>query len=483
MAEPGGQQSTISLPWRVRACRAGWKVVRYIWATFLLTLVLPKVVEVLFSDKPLRSLPNLWPILKAIIDYPLWTVLTFLGLLLLTGLFWFCRRAHTVEPQHVLTEHDRRHMLGRLRFQYEQMLTGMLQGAISMELGLAQRPAAVQHPASLALHLPNQPEQPLPHTTIIQAYELAQRELLILGEPGAGKSTQLLKLAHHLAEQAEHDITQPLPILLPLSSWATKQPPLHEWLIEQMSLVYDVHKDMCRQWLQGGQLLPLLDGLDEVEASKRATCITAINTYHHEHLLSLVVCSRTSEYEAAATHEQLALHSAVVVQPLSKEQVDVYLEHLGKPLAALRAAVRKNPMLQELAMTPLMVQVLALTYHGVSIRSLSQKEAQLREQIWADYVERMVSHKGDVKRYPLNQTLAWLSFLARQMRQHNQTIFYLEQLQPDWLPKRQRAFYQWSSRLVYGLVIGLVYGLVIRLALGPLQPHFLNSAIKSLEQS
>jgi NACHT domain len=411
----------------------------------------------LFSEKSLRSLPTLWPILEAILDHPFWTLLTFLGLLLLTGLFWLGSRGRSPTPQRALSEHDRVYMLKRLRFQYKQMLAQSLQGVVQIELGLASRSAAVQNVASLSLRLPDQPEQLLPpSTSIVQAYELAQQELLILGEPGAGKSTQLLELAHHLVEQAKHDAAQPLPIVLPLSSWATTHPPLHDWLVEQVALLYHVPKGLSLQWLQGEQLLPLLDGLDEMETSQRAVCITAINTYHHEHLQSLVVCSRTSEYEAAATQEQLALHSAVVVQPLSAEQVDTHLEHLGQPLVALRTIVRKNPILQELATTPLMVQVLVLTYHGVSIQALSQKEAQLREQIWTDYVGRMVSHKGNGKRYPLKQTLAWMSFLAQQMRGHNQTIFFLERLQPDWLPKKPRAVYRWST----GLLIGLTFGLV-----------------------
>jgi len=406
MAEPAGQPNSTALPWWVHTCRIGWKGIRYFWATFLLTLVLPKAVEMLFSEKPLRSLPNLWPILEAIIDHPLWTLLTFLGLLLLTGLFWLGSRGRPPTAQRALTEHDRLYMLRRLHLRYEQMLAQSLQGVVQMELGLASRSAAVQNVASLSLRLPDQPEQLLPpHTSIVQAYELAQQELLILGEPGAGKSTQLLELAHHLVEQAEHDVTQPLPVLLPLSSWATTHPPLHDWLVEQVALLYQVPKGLSQQWLQGEQLLPLLDGLDEVEASQRAACITAINTYHHEHLQSLVVCSRTSEYEAAATQERLALHSAVVVQPLSAEQVDAHLEHLGQPLVALRTTVHKNPVLQELATTPLMVHVLVLTYHGVSIQALSQKEAQLREQIWTDYVGRMVSHKGMGNAIPSSKRL------------------------------------------------------------------------------
>jgi DNA polymerase III delta prime subunit len=358
-------------------------------------------------------------------------------------------------------------MLRRLRLRYEQMLSQSLQGAVQVELGLASRPAAVQNAASLSLHLPHQPEQPLPpHTSIREAYELAQQELLILGEPGTGKSTLLLELAHHLVEKAEQDAEQPLPVLLPLSSWATAHPPLQEWLSEQVALLYDVPRSLSQQWIKAGQLLPLLDGLDEMEAFKRADCIVAINTYHRDHLQPLVVCSRTNEYETAATRERLVLHTAVVVQPLSAKQVDTHLANIGKPLAALRTSLQKNEVLRELATTPLMLQILILTYHGTLVRELSQKEARLREQIWDDYVQRMVKRKGDAERYPVNQTIAWLSWLARQMRAHNQTIFYLEQLQADWLPKRQRTFYRWSILLLMGLVGGLVGGLSFGLVFG-----------------
>lgn len=177
MAERAEQQSTTSLSWRVRVCRVGWEAVRYFWATFLLTLVLPKAVEMLFSDKPLRALPNLWPILKAVIDHPVWTLLTFLGLLLLTGLFWFGSRERATTTQGTLSEHDRIYLLRRLRLRYEQMLAQSLQGAVQVELDLASRSAAVQNAASLSFRLPDQPEQPLPpHTSIREAYELAQQE-------------------------------------------------------------------------------------------------------------------------------------------------------------------------------------------------------------------------------------------------------------------------------------------------------------------
>jgi len=370
-----------------------------------------------------------------------WPITVLIGccLLLIAALAWAVgRRVPSAVQAYLPTAQDRERMQRRLRLRYEQMLAQSLQGAVQVELGLISRPAAVHSAVSLSLRLPDQPEEPLPpHTSIKEAYELAQQELLILGEPGSGKSTLLLELAHHLVEQSEQDATYPLPVLLPLSSWAVSRPPLEVWLTEQLTLLYNVSRPLSQQWIQAKQVLPLLDGLDEMEASARAACIAAINVYHRDHLRPLVACSRTAEYAAATRHERLTLHTAVVVQPLSREQVDTYVANLGKPLAALRAALRKNAMLQELATTPLMLHVLILTYHGTSVRELSRKEMQLQEQIWTDYVERMVSRKGDVRRYPLSTTRAWLGWLAREMHQRNQTIFSLEQLQPDWLPKGQ----------------------------------------------
>lgn len=97
---------------------------------------------------------------------------------------------------------------------------------------------------------------------------------------------------------------------------------------------------------------------------------------------------------------------------------------------------------------------------------LPSKEAELQQQIWTDYVKHMVERKGDANRYLLQHTLRWLSWLARQMRAHNQTVFYLEQLQPDWFPQRQRKCYQWSAGLLFGLSTGLLFGLLTVLFFG-----------------
>jgi DNA polymerase III delta prime subunit len=55
-------------------------------------------------------------------------------------------------------------------------------------------------------------------TTIQQVYQQADHELLILGEPGVGKSTLLYQLGRDLLAQAQQQPNQPLPIIFSLSS-------------------------------------------------------------------------------------------------------------------------------------------------------------------------------------------------------------------------------------------------------------------------
>jgi hypothetical protein len=285
----------------------------------------------------------------------------------------------------------------------------------------------------------------------------------VLGEPGAGKSTLLLELAFDLVQQAERDYSLLLPVIVPLSSWASQRQPLEQWLAGQIALLYDIALPLSERWVRQERLLPLLDGLDEMEEEARVACIVAINVYHREHLHPLVVAGRKAEYEAAATQARLVLHSAVVVQPLTSEQVDAYLVQSGEAVAALRTVLRENPVLQELATTPLLLSIMLLTYQGKAVSDLPTTDSLPDEprQLFAHYVERMVERKGTLARSSPQEIISWLRWLAGEMRGHDQAVFYLEHLQPDWLTSVQQYRYSWLAVRLPALLIGILASLTI----------------------
>lgn len=343
------------------------------------------------------------------------------------------------------SQSDRGRLLRWLYRDYQRSLDESLEHLAWITLGLTEHPDAVRNAIHLLQRFPDRSERSLPlGTTLLEAYDQAEEALLILGNPGAGKSTLLRDLALQLVMRAQQDETYPIPVILPLSSWAVSKAVFVEWMVEQLARIYDVPRRLSRLWVGQGLILPLLDGLDEMDEMARPLCIAAINTYRKTQVTPLVVCSRRTEYDAASTRQRLTLQNAVIVQPLTRQQVTEVMQQGGAPLVALYAALRKSQNLCDLATTPLMLSVLVLAYRGMVLPDLPQQHALLEQRVWNDYVERMVREKGaerqgkesdaPSKRYALEQTCSWLTWLARQMRAHHQALFYGEQLQEDWLP-------------------------------------------------
>jgi eukaryotic-like serine/threonine-protein kinase len=73
----------------------------------------------------------------------------------------------------------------------------------------------------------------------------------------------------------------------------------------------------------------------------------------------------------------------------------------------------------------------------------------------------MLERRGVATSYTREQTLHWLGNLARQMKKHGQTVFYVERMQPDWLED------QWSRKRYPHLVYGLIFALIGTLCLVP----------------
>ena len=341
-------------------------------------------------------------------------------------------------------------------FWIQGVLENSLHHAILIDLGLEDRPNAVVQPWNLLIQPlnPPQPAQPL-ETHILDAYEKFKGTLLILGDPGAGKTTMLLELARSLIDQAKQDLDHPIPVVFNLSSWAAQPQSIEQWLVNELQTRYQIPQRIGQAWIEKAEILPLLDGLDEVALAQRQACVEAINQFQLQNWLNpLVVCSRTADYEALG--DRLQLQGAVVVQSMQPTQVDAYFDCLGNQVA--KTALAQNPSLQELVNTPLMASIMAIAYEQIPVQSLDSLD-QWRNHLFDSYIQRMLIHRGQDQRYAPEQVTAWLQWLANHLVQRSQTAFFIEQLQPNWLLSIDQRLFSISEIFAVGLLYGLAGGL------------------------
>ncbi|HIK17392.1 MAG TPA: NACHT domain-containing protein [Leptolyngbyaceae cyanobacterium M33_DOE_097] len=363
-------------------------------------------------------------------------------------------------------------------------INGVLQASLHtkalIELGLQERSDLIQKPFSGVEEFSQAPGQALPDEASVTSvfHQSGEgRTLLILGEPGSGKTIALLKLTQDLIARTEADLGQPIPVAFNLSSWARKPQSINNWLIQELLEKYQVSTSLGKTWIETESLILLLDGLDEVKAKQRNACVQALNQFMQTHgTTELVICCRIQDYQALA--DRLMLRSAVCIQPLTPEQIDHYFDQAGEQLSALKTALHQHQELQELATSPLMLSIMTLAYQGCTLNEVVEDGTfeHYRQRLFDSYVERMFQRRGTSQKYPKQQVRAWLTWLAQRLVAASQTIFLIERLQLSWLPNPlQRVGYRLGSGFGSGLTIGLMIGLI-----GVLEDLFSGAVIRQL---
>lgn len=352
-------------------------------------------------------------------------------------------------------------------FWIKGVLENPVYGEALIELSLETKLDAVERPWDMVLEVPEKESRILPPgKPIVEVFDEMSRALLILGAPGSGKTTTLLELARNLIARAERNPTEPIPVVFNLSSWAEHRRPLMDWLTEELSSKYQIPRKIGRAWLEAHDLLPLLDGLDEVHDEYREECVRAINLYTQEHgLTGLAVCCRAQDYSELTT--KLKLSGAIQVLPFTEAQVDQWLATVGDTLAGLQGALKTDPALQELANSPLMLNVMSIACEAMPLESFSAAQPgsieSHRRHIFDAYVRRMFERVPPTRNgsYPSGQAIRWLAWLANRMRQQSQSVFLIENLRPGWLATRaQRWSYAFLSAFLPSLLLGFGLGLL-----------------------
>ena len=320
-------------------------------------------------------------------------------------------------------------------------------------------------------------------------HENIASKLLILGEPGSGKTTTLLKLAEALIAQFE--TTNQVPYIFELSAWRQDEDIL-DWLKGQLKFDHGIDPKVSHQWIKYNQLLPLLDGLDELGLEQQKQCVEKINDFAKFPGQQIVVCCRSAEY-AEGQVKLNKLNGALCLQPLTPGQIERYLrslkrvdiwnslndpKKLGSLLNQAKRAQKDEKSETPFLQIPLFLQMLIVAYRDerpitnkadlfeVYVAHQLKLETSQQHRLWAkSQKEEPEWAYQEVEKEPeAEQTKRYLTWLAKQLNDnHIPNNFLIEQMQPSWLEtKAQKRQY----RLIVGLIVGLIGGLIVGLIFG-----------------
>lgn len=196
-------------------------------------------------------------------------------------------------------------------------------------------------PVELSIYLANRVKQPMTlQTTMPTLYDDLGQALVLLSEPGAGKSTILLHLALTLLMQAQSSASQPLPLVLSLAARWSKQQSFEEWISAELWHHYRIPRKVAVSWQMQGQLALLLDGLDEVRLSQRCALVEEINYFYQEQGSPLVVTCRQAEYQQLPV--KLELQSVVRMQQRIHSQATQNGRSVGSTLYYFQYATKPS---------------------------------------------------------------------------------------------------------------------------------------------
>ncbi len=186
--------------------------------------------------------------------------------------------------------------------------------------------------------------------------------LVILGKPGAGKTTFL----RYLAVQAAKGEINRVPVLIALKDWAMQGRTLMDALVHEFTIcgVPDA-EPLITDLLAQGRALLLFDALDEVAEAERPCLLTTMRDAGDQY----PQCKIFITYRNAATEYQFERYQYVEVADFDKSQIETFIGkwfqlNVAQGEALWRALNKKKRQgVLELAQTPLLLALFCIVFN------------------------------------------------------------------------------------------------------------------------
>lgn len=272
--------------------------------------------------------------------------------------------------------------------------------------------------------------------SILAYYQLlSPGRLIILGEPGSGKTVLAYELLVQLLELRLDDNSRAVPVLISAAAYDTRQT-WAEWLARHLALRYAISVKMATRLISDGRILPIIDGLDEMDpigTSQRAQILTAAlnDSMQGRDRAPVVVTCRRAEYQAFARQVDRATHVEMI--PLSGDESADYLQdqfldkHEQKRWEPVLTDLKANSdgLLAAQLGTPWRLTISLEAYREkgdpadlippapvLSPRAERDYEKRIDSLLLSRYVSSVVRRHDSTGRYTGQQVQQWLTTLA-----------------------------------------------------------------------
>ncbi len=354
---------------------------------------------------------------------------------------------------------DREVVLEKLSQNYSDILTRMFDADGKLEripfTNLEDLPNAVETEDDKIPGFPSRTQRSfISGTSVGDIFTELGFGLLILGEPGYGKTAAVYDLANSLINEAKQDLWAPLPVIVNLSTWNPDEfPSLEEWIQSRLQKRYFIPSTTSKTWLAKGNMILFLDALDEIQPQHAQTCVKVISHFQESKLHArIVVTSRATEYYDLGV--KLNLPGAVQLLPLTEDQVQTYFDHLDiQPDTS-------DEEVGELLKEPLMLNIFSRI--ALSKMELTRGEGRQisRTTLLNDYIQ-MLFNRRRMQSKNEKETCNQLSYIAQQMDSAEVYDLDLEQLQPTWLTEeKHRRTYNFYVMFFVFCIFEIVFFLI-----------------------